>query len=208
MVETYDVIDADRNLRTAENKWDSPLVFGPDSNTRSLVRALLSEADRIDSDLESIYAAQHINSSSGQDLDKWGRLVNVQRQTGEADDKYRARIKAEFRQGTMGTTFNQFAEYCATVLSTDVQNLSFTFNEAEAATVTLSADGSIYSNVNLTNQDVQSIIEDGVPAGHEVNVIEEGTFRLIEDGDTNDPSKGLTSDSTSDGGTLSEDIVQ
>lgn len=204
----YNIIQNDRNISTAIQGWDSGLTIAPNSNVRALIRSLLSVTDRIDTDLEEIYEQQHINSATGEQLDKWGRLVDVNRKTGEADAKYRARIKAEFRQATMETTFDQFVEFTASVLGTSVENVTLLFNfEPDPATVTVSMQSSVFDQLNLTNADVQDLLDGGVPAGHEVKIIEEGTFRVKADGDVDDADKGLTSDSISTGGTLASDLL-
>lgn len=204
----YDVIQVSRNISTATREWDSGLTIASGSNIRALLRALLSVSDRIDTDLEEIYEQQHINSATGADLDKWGQLVDVNRQTGESDDKYRARIKAEFRQATMETTFDQFVEFIASVLNTNVDNVTLLFNfDPDPATVTVSMQSSVFDGLNLTNTGVQDLLDGGVPAGHEVKIIEEGTFRLKADGDVDDADRGLTSDSITTGGTLASDLL-
>lgn len=208
MTQSYDRIQDDRNISEAQREWDSPIDFNPNSNAYTLFEALLSEADRIDEELESIYEQQHIESATGSELDSFGRLVDVSRNTGEGDDKYRARIKAAFRASTMSATYDEFAEYASSVLNTSVDNLGFTTNYgADPATVVLDADPSIYDNVNLTASDVAELLGKGVPAGHEVKVQETGTFRLKSDGDTDDASKGLTADNITTGGTLAADLT-
>lgn len=204
----YDIIADDRNIGEASSVWDSPLEFGRGANTYSLVKALLSQADRIDSDLTDIYHQQYIDSATGKELDQFGELVQTNRQTGESDEKYRARIKAAFRASTMGGTYDQFAQYVASVLNTDISNLSFrTDYEALPATVIVRANSSVFNSVNLTNQEVVDLLGRGVPAGHAVEVTESGTFLLKADGDTDTAENGLTSDSISTGGTLAGDIA-
>jgi len=208
MSHLYNVIPDDRNTSTAERSWTAPLDISPGSNTYKLVSALLSEADRIDADLEAIYEAQHINSAGGDDLDKLGRLVNVTRKSSESDDKYRARIKAEFRQGTIGTTFDQFAEFCAAVLDANPRDFEFLLSlSGDPATVDVGIGAETLEGIGFTESEIQEILDGGVPAGHEVQVFQNGTFRLKSLGDTDDPDKGLTSDSVSTGGTLAEDLV-
>lgn len=207
MTESYDIIPDDRNDDEAAAVWDSPVAFAPQSNTRKLVRALLSEASRIDENLEAIYEQQHIDSATGGALESWGNLVGVSRQTAESDDKYRARIKAELRQGTIGPTFNEFSQFTGTLLNTDVSNIEFTLS-GDPATVSVGIPSNVLNNNNLSDADVSTILNGAVPAGHEVSVfeIQQNPFTLIGDGDTNDPTRGLTGDNTSDGGTLVGDI--
>jgi uncharacterized phage protein gp47/JayE len=208
MTENYDRIENRRNIATLEREWDSALSFHPDSNTYTLLSALLSETDRVDADLEEIYNQQHIYSATGEDLEQWGDLARVERKTGEPDDKYRTRILAAFRASTTGTTFDQFVEFTSTVLATDHDNLDFeTSYDPEPAVVQVTANSSIYDAVSLTATEIEDILGSGVPAGHAVNVIERGTFLLKQDGDTDTAENGLTSDSISTGGTLASDVT-
>lgn len=206
---THD-IENDRNISTAEQNWDSGLDFGHNSNLYALLKSLLEEADRFDGDLEEVYHAQHINDAEGEDLEKFGQLVQTPRKTGESDGKYRARIKAAFRVGNIGTTTDQFIEFGATILATNTENIELAYPNLRTdnpAQVNFFTDPSIYDSVNLTDQEVADILDDAVPAGHEVAIFEQGTFRLKTDGATDDPDKGLTSDSISTGGTLAADLL-
>jgi hypothetical protein len=108
----------------------------------------------------------------------------------------------------MGATFEDFVEFTLAVLTTEEENIEFATNyAARPATIDVRADSSVYSQVNMSSQDVVDILGKGVAAGHEVRVIEEGTFELKADGDADDASKGLTADNNSSGGTLAEDLV-
>lgn len=201
-------IPDDRNIAEAEVEWESGIEFGPNSNTYRLMRVLLTEADRIDEDLEEIYNNHHVNTATGDDLDKIGDLVNIDRNTGESDSRYRARIKGKFRAATIDTTFDQFAEFTASVLNTDIDNIDYlTSYSARPAVVSVATQGSVYDALNLTPEEIKDILDDGVPAGHEVRVLEGGTFRLKADGDTDDTDKGLTSDGVTSGGTLAADLL-
>jgi len=203
----YDITD-NRNIAEAESEWGSGIAFGPGTNTYRLMKSLLTEADRVDEDLEDIYNQHHVNTATGDDLDKIGDLVNIDRNTGESDGRYRARIKGKFRAATIGTTFDEFAEFTASVLNTNIDNIDFlTSYAARPAVVSVSAQGSVYNSINLTPSEIKDVLDDGVPAGHEVRVLEGGTFRLKADGDTDDLDKGLTSDGISTGGTLAADLV-
>lgn len=226
MTHTYDIIADNRNLHTIERRWSSPLDFSRRSNNYKLLDALTTALDTTDSELEEIYAAQHIDSAHGANLDKFGQLVNVRRNSStygtskygitpygtesgsETDDAYRARIKANFRASTSTTTWDEFVEFCATVLNTNVDNITFTTNYgANPATISVSAQSEIFSTVSLTPTDVVDLLGSGVPAGHEVQVLERGTFRLKEDGDANTEANGLTADNIDTGGTLATDVV-
>jgi len=196
-----------RNISTAVRNWDSSVEFGKSSNTYSLVKALLQQAERIDDDLRDVYHDHHIETATGEALDQFGSLVNAPRKSNEPDSKYRTRIKAEFAQAKTNTDFDSFVEFCATILGTDISNLGFITNyPGNPATVTVSADPAVYNSVSLTASEISDLLGGAVPAGHEVQAQERGTFRLKSDGDVDDASRGLTSDSITTGGTLAADI--
>lgn len=196
-----------RNVVTAEQEWDSAIDFGDGSNTYKLVNALLQQADRIDDDLDRVYHSHHIDTAEGKELEQYGKLVNAPRKSGESDEKYRTRIKAEFAQAKTNTDFDSFVEFCSAVLNTSPQNFEFSTNYGgNPATVVVAADASLYESSDLTAAQIADIFDGGVPAGHAVSVLEKGTFRLKTDGETDDADKGLTSDSIETGGTLAADI--
>jgi uncharacterized phage protein gp47/JayE len=208
MTDTYDRIEDDRNIGEATDEWQSAIDIAPQSNTYQLLRALLSQADRIDADLEDIYNDHHIDSADGTALDVFGSLVNIDRNTDESDNKFRARIKAQFRASTIGTTYDEYLQFVAAVLQTNVGNIELSTNyDGNPATVSVSTQSSVYENIDLTPTETQEILGSGVPAGHEVNALEIGTFRLKQDGETDTAENGLTSDSISTGGTLAADLT-
>lgn len=281
MVENYNVVqDDERNIKEAEQSWDYALTFNTQSNNKKLFRTFSSLLNKFDSDINEIYNAQHINSTTGYDLNKFGGLVDVNRKSdeinsdeyiygfpfgdtlennetftvkgneryflqqditingllevngkilsqsgfngagvisgsgsivGDADvfseDKFRARIKATFRASTMGTTFDQFVEFTTSVLSTDFDNIDFiTQYDSKPASVTVRANEFVFNSVGFSSEDIDTLLNKGVPAGHAVNVKLSGTFEVKADGTTDDPDKALTSDSIQTGGTLAADI--
>ena len=274
--------DDERNIREAEQSWDYALTFNTESNNKKLFQVFSSLLDEFDCDIGEIYNAQHINSATGYDLNKYGQLVNVNRKSEEinsdeyiygfpfgdtlesdetftvkstekyfiqqdttingllevngevlsqesfdgsgvisgsgsvvgdddtvfSEDKFRARIKATFRASTIGTTFDQFVEFTASILTTDFDNIDFlTSYDATPATVIVRANEAVFNSVGFSASDVDNLLNEGVPAGHSVNVEVSGTFELKSDGQTDDADNGLTADGIQTGGTLTEDLT-
>jgi len=274
--------DDERNIREAEQSWDYALTFNTGSNNKKLFQVFSSLLDEFDCDIGEIYNAQHINSATGYDLNKYGQLVNVNRKSEEinsdeyiygfpfgdtlesdetftvkstekyfiqqdttingllevngevlsqesfdgsgvisgsgsvvgdddtvfSEDKFRARIKATFRASTIGTTFDQFVEFTASILTTDFDNIDFlTSYDATPATVIVRANEAVFNSVGFSASDVDNLLNEGVPAGHSVNVEVSGTFELKSDGQTDDADNGLTADGIQTGGTLTEDLT-
>jgi len=205
-VEYLDIITEGRNINDAISEWDIPPTIQEESNNYALVRALLQSADKVDESAELIYNAHHINTAAGEDLDRIGKFVGVKRKTDEVDGQYRTRIKARFRAATIEPTTDNFTEFVAAILATDIDNFTLILQQF-LPEVIISAQSEIWEQNSLTAETVVDILESGVPAGHAVNVQEQGTFRLKVDGEVDDPDKGLTSDSISTGGTLASDLT-
>lgn len=209
MTQEYSLFDNKRrNISEAENRWGYALTFTKGSNNRKLFEAFATLFNDQDTDIENIYNQQHINSATGDELEKFGELVNVKRKSGESDDSYRARIKAVFRASTIGTTYDQFTEFCAEILTTNIENFNFnTPYGSNPATIVVGAEESIYADVGFTNQTIADLLQRAAPAGHSVDVVIGGTFRLKSDGETDDADKGLTADNIETGGTLTSDPI-
>jgi len=205
-VEYLDIITEGRNINDAISEWDIPPTIQPESNNYDLLRGLLQSVDEVDESAELIYNAHHVNTAAGDDLDEIGKFVGVKRQSNEVDSRYRTRIKARFRAATIEPTTDNFTEFVAAILATDISNFTI-LREQFRPEVTVSAQGNVWESNDLTAQTLVELLEDGVPAGHAVNVQEQGTFRLKVDGEIDDPDQGLTSDSIETGGTLASDLI-
>jgi hypothetical protein len=205
-VEYLDIITDGRNINDAVSEWDIPPTIQEESNNYALLRGLLQSSDKVDESAELIYNAHHINTASGEDLDEIGKFVGVDRESNESDSRYRTRIKARFRAATIEPTTDNFTEFVAAILATGIDNFTI-LREQFRPEVTISAQGNVWESNDLTAQTLVELLEDGVPAGHAVNVQEQGTFRLKVDGEVDDPDQGLTSDSIETGGTLASDLI-
>ena len=196
----------DRNIKDGVSEWDIPPTVQTKSNNYSLLRGLFQSVDAVDESLEIIYDGHHINTASDEDLDEIGKFVGVDRESNESDNRYRTRIKARFRAATIEPTTDNFTEFVAAILATDIDNFTLILQQFRPEVI-ISAQSEIWEQNNLTAETVVDILESGVPAGHAVNVQEQGTFRLKVDGGVDDPDKGLTSDSIETGGTLASDLI-
>jgi hypothetical protein len=177
------------------------------ANFYALVKSLLSAANAVDDNIIDVYHETHVGTATGESLDKFGTLVNTPRKSSESDEKYRARLKAQFAQVQLSGTYNEFTQFVGTVLDTDVSNITFTTAyDANPATITVRVDSKIFTENNLTASEVIDLLGGGVPAGHEVEVQESGSFRIKNLGQTDDADKGLVSDGNPDGGTLTSDL--
>ena len=205
-IEYINIIEDDRNIADATREWDIPPTIQEDTNNYALLNALITSLDDVDDSLERIYSGHHINTAAGDDLDKIGTFVGVSRETAESNSRYRTRIKARFRAGTIEPTTDNFAEYVTAILDTSEENFVL-IRQDFIPEVIVSAQSGVWENNDLTAETLIDLLDNAVPAGHSVAVQERGTFRLKVDGEVDDPDQGLTSDSIETGGTLAANLL-
>lgn len=198
------------NIETAVDEWGNlalPPIYDEGSNIRKLLKALLSEHDRIDSDLKDILDGRHLSTATGKELDRIGELGNVLRKDGESDDKYRARIRAKLTAGNSSATFDDIALFITTTLSVDPEGVTISTDFATSPTAVITEiDYDDLDGLQITDTEFSDIVATLVPAGHTTRVTATGTFELSSESYTPPSGTGLTDDSGTAGGTLSGDI--
>jgi hypothetical protein len=177
----YDNLDAFRDALT-----DVSLRYRTDSNLAKLIRALLVEANFLSFQTNAILDAHHVDTATGSDLDKLGRLVGVTRQTGETDDHFRVRIKAYGYINVSSATTNDLIHLTGILLQTAVENVTVT-SDLAANPATFQCAGPVV-DTPLTDTEVESILNDAVAAGH----ITSFTITNVSDGQTYTVSSPLT----------------
>jgi len=141
-VEYLDIITDGRNINDAISEWNIPPTIQTESNNYDLLRGLLQSVDEVDESAELIYNAHHINTAAGEDLDRIGQFVGVKRQSNEVDSRYRTRIKARFRAATIEPTTDNFSEFIAAILATDIENIALILQQVRPEVI-ISAQGEI-----------------------------------------------------------------
>ena len=199
-------------LRAIEEAWDNRgIAFHTSSNTYKLLSAIASEHERVRNTYNILDTLNKIGTAEGRALDKFGFAVNLPRQTGEGDDRYRKRIILRYRLNSVEGTMEEIMQFMATMLTTNTGQIEYnTRFGASPATLFISADAALYEQSPLTIAEIQQIAGEVVSAGHRVVLEKQGTFRvtsdslLIEQG--NIEEQGLTADDIETGGTLSADL--
>lgn len=187
------------------SEWDLTVVYPfEDTNLYGLLSGLAAAYDDIDDAVQDLLEQRHVETATGRSLELLGDLADVSRQSGESDDKYRKRIIASFRAGLSGTTFEDLLSFLEFILEIDDETIEI--SQDTGARVSVNLPSNAVTQSPLTSSEITQLSEDVVPAGHTISLVQSGTFEVKADGTTDDPDKGLTSDSISTGGTLSEDI--
>lgn len=205
----YGAEDSNRAISTATEVWHDTnpgIPLHPKKRLYALLMGLTSNADRMLEDLEDIRHAQHIETADSEHIDKLAQTVGVNRQMGESDAHFRARIKARVAAAITDTSHGDTVNFIGAILNTGADNIRIQTNyTVDAEQITVGLREADINASDFTEAEIRDIIDTLLPAAHTALVTLQGTFRLIADGDTNDPDRGLTSDSIQTGGTLSED---
>lgn len=193
-----------RNLKQA---WENDGIPFLGSNVR-LAGALSEQKSAYFRDLDAVREARHVKDAAGEQLGRIGRGYGVQRETGEDDPTYRARIIGELAAGRSDGTFEDVLEAAATIVDTSSDRITLSTQfDTDPGTVFVNVQSSDLDDSELSTSSLSDMLDRSVPAGHKVSVVEVGAdpFTLTDDATANDSSLGLTSDSTTDGGTLVSD---
>jgi hypothetical protein len=209
-----DEIDALGSLREHNSRMDYREVWenegvpyvANEPNAR-FANTLGEEDDYVKRQLDYIYDARHLDHAAGQQLDRIGLLIGLRREEDEGDERYRERIRGTMIAGRSAGTREDVIHATAQIVGIDKSDVRVEHAGTPGdGTVTI-PNGALDDRA-LTTADVKDILEDTVIAGHSITVQERYTnpFTITDDQTANDPLLGLTSDTTSDGGTLVEDL--
>lgn len=101
------------------DNWNHPINLFEEENLYKLLEVVALENNRIDLDIEEVYDDKFLGSATGEELEKIGDLVGVNRKTAEGDEKLRKRIQGEFIAQASDTTFETFASATLSILESN-----------------------------------------------------------------------------------------
>jgi hypothetical protein len=207
VVGLYGVSNELNAISALKQVWDNDGIPFRGNNIR-LAGALAENSQHALRQLDWIRESHHIDDAAGEQLDDIGRVAGISRKENERDAKYRARIKGRLVAGRSSGTFDDIIRAAATVVETSIDRIElqtdFSVDQATCQVYLRTAD---LNDAELTITEVTEILKDVVIAGHDIEVIEQGSdpFTVRSDTQANDPDLGLTSDSISTGGGLVSD---
>lgn len=170
------------NTEDIVENWDHPVQINEENDLYKLLQVTARENKRIDLDIEQIYDDRFLESATGVELEKIGKMVDVRRKNGEYDSKLRKRIKANFAAQASDTTFKQFASTALSILETEPGNITInTPPDTPAKVVQIELDGVILDNNPLTKTELIDLMNKVVSVDATVEMVEIGTFAF--DGD-------------------------
>lgn len=185
---------ADTNIEQIAAGLPIWMPRGPETDNYKLLKAVGDSLDRMEQDMRDVQNAIHPqNAGTLGELQKLGIRMGVTLRTGESKESYRARIIGRHQALTCGGSDEELLGNMAIILNTDVENI--TFGEmTEPGTVPMSIPGEALTNLSLSAEDVESIINAQTAAGYRVILSESGSLRYITEAQYNaadyDSTKG------------------
>jgi hypothetical protein len=176
-----DVGNYDNTEDIIEN-WDHPIQPHKSTNLYKLLTVLASENERIDIELDELYDNRFLGSASGDELEKIGDLVGVNRKEGEQDDKLRKRIRAAFAANASDTTYKSFASAALSILDAGPDSVEIkTPPDTPQKTVRLNVDGAVLEDSPLTEDELSVLLGAALSIDAKLQIKDTGTFAF--DGD-------------------------
>jgi len=172
----------------------------------ALIAALASEFEDFEATLKDVDVAKFVDTATGARLDRLGDVFDVDRETGESDDKYRIRIKVALRELLSSGTVQEIKSAIAVLL--DVDESEVVIDEpydVESARIDVGVFESELEEREISIAEFDDFVDGLAAGGVGIQTFALGTFMHVSVGedptadgaergyaDTADPSTGGT----------------
>lgn len=148
-----------------------------DTEFGALVATFSEFAQGIADTRNETLGARYIDIAHGQSLDNIGKLIQVPRQTGEQDPRYRIRLKAYFRRLVGGGTIDEIRQTISLLLDCDVEDVELREPfETTCARFDITLDESILTNAPISTDELLAFVAGFRAAGVKVAFSVSGSF--------------------------------
>lgn len=160
-----------------------------------LLNTLADEFEAFEDELEDVTLAAYVDSAHGRQLDKIGEFLITPRNTGEADDHYRGRLKTQLVALTGGGTVWSMKQTGAALLAVDPGEIEIVEDfDVEPARFELKVEERRFDEANVTPEDFRKFLDTAKAAGVRIVAQSIGGFTYRSEADyldgTNDPDSG------------------
>lgn len=164
------------------DNWDHTIEIASDDNLYKLLEVVGDELKRIDLEVESLYDNRFVESATGEELEKLGDLVGINRKTDEPDEKLRKRIFAGFASQASDTTYESFCTTAISILDGSSQSVEVvTPPQTQPKVVQLIVDSQVLEENPLTQDELQVLLNGAVSIDARVMITVDGTFAFEGD---------------------------
>lgn len=155
-----------------------------DDPLAALLRTLVSQLHRVDTEIDAIYDERFIDSATTQELELLGANVGVQRRAGESDPAFRARVRAGYRIAISDTTFDAVAKAARALLEAGPSDIQLEGPpQTDGGVGRIRVPSTAVDESPLSLDEIEAELTRAVPLGHRVEVITDETLLLGSSGD-------------------------
>jgi hypothetical protein len=150
----------------------------------ALIAALASEFDDFEATLKDVDVAKFVDTATGQRLDRLGDIFDVDRETGESDDKYRIRIQVALRELLSSGTVQEIKSAIAVLL--DVDESEVVINEpydVESARIDIGVFERELENRGISIAEFDNFVNGLAAGGVGIQTFALGTFMYVFEGE-------------------------
>lgn len=150
----------------------------------ALIAALASEFDDFEATLKDVDIAKFVDTATGQRLDRLGEVFDVDRETGESDDRYRIRIQVALRELLSSGTVQEIRSTIAVLL--DVDGSEIVIDEpydVESARIDVGVFESELEARGISVSEFDDFVDGIAAAGVGIQMVALGTFTYVSEGE-------------------------
>lgn len=178
----------------------------------ALIYAVAEEIRELEGVRQDVLAAKFVSTAEGEQLDRLASIFDVERQTGEPNEKYRLRVQTALRSQLSSATVAEIRETVAVLLNAEISDVLVQEQfDADAPQLSIGVWNSQLEDQNLTVDEFFTEAEPLTAAGVGVDGFARGTFQFTSESEPVASDKGfaqLNADNTGPvegtGGTWSE----
>ena len=191
-------------LTRIKNRFTTPYYTETGGNLDKLLQVFVTPIDELSETSDDVVAAHQLSEATGGSLDKWGNLLRLARNTGEADALYRARLFTHSLIRRRSATSQDMVSTCAGVLGVATNRIEFV-DGATPASFRLNTFIIDITNAGITLSNFRDMMDAAKAGGVGMTINILGSFTCRGIGDADDDTKGYNNiaDGNSDGGRYS-----
>lgn len=179
-------IDEEHRASLADARQQFPnagVEIDEDDPLAALLRTLVSQLHRLDSEIDQIYDERFIDSATGRELELLGANVGVEPRTNESDESLRARVRAGYRIAISDGTFEAVGRAALALLDAAPDDVRLRGPPTTDGGVGQAiVPGALIDASPLTRAEIADELSRAVPLGHRMEVVREEGFQFDSDG--------------------------
>jgi len=150
----------------------------------ALLTAVATEFEELEAARQDVLASKFVSTATGPQLDRQSDIFDVDRQTGESDDKYRIRIQVALRELLSSGTVQEIRSTIAVLL--DVDESEIVIDEpydVESARIDVGVFESELEDRGISVSEFDDFVDGLAAAGVGIQTVALGTFAYVSEGE-------------------------